>query len=151
MQLNQTTDYAVRIVVYLAQQELSKAKTTSDVISDAVGASKAYVSRLCIKLKNEKIIAYDREYGYRLVKRPEQITMLRIITAVEPTIKLNRCLEADRFCNGFGPDVCPVHYMYQQMQDKLEGFLGCITIADIISDDYKEQISHKMKLQSEAI
>ena len=98
MQLKNSTDYAIRIVCYLAAQE--RMVSTSE-LSRKLNVSANYVPKIAKKLKNAKIVTAceGTNGGYMLAKQPENISLMEIISCVEETMAINRCLEEDRFCS----------------------------------------------------
>ena len=98
MQLKNSTDYAIRIVCYLAAQE--RMVSTSE-LSRKLNVSANYVPKIAKKLKNAKIVTAceGTNGGYMLAKQLENISLMDIISCVEETMAINRCLEEDRFCS----------------------------------------------------
>ena len=97
MQLKNSTDYAIRIVCYLAAQE--RMVSTSE-LSRKLNVSTNYVPAIAKKLKDAKIVTAceGTNGGYMLAKQLENISLMDIISCVEETMAINRCLE-DRFCS----------------------------------------------------
>ena len=98
MQLKNSTDYAIRIVCYLAAQE--RMVSTSE-LSRKLNVSTNYVPAIAKKLKDAKIVTAceGTNGGYMLAKQLENISLMDIISCVEETMAINRCLEEDRFCS----------------------------------------------------
>ena len=98
MQLKNSTDYSIRIVCYLAAQE--RMVSTSE-LSRKLNVSANYVPKIAKKLKDAKIVnaCEGINGGYMLAKQPENISLMDIISCVEETMAINRCLEEDRFCS----------------------------------------------------
>lgn len=98
MQLKNSTDYAIRIVCYLAAQE--RMVSTSE-LSRKLNVSTNYVPAIAKKLKDAKIVTAceGTNGGYMLAKQLENISLMDIISCVEETMTINRCLEEDRFCS----------------------------------------------------
>lgn len=133
MQLNITTDYAIRIVIYLAiKNNLSTAKE----ISENLFIPENYIMKIMKKLKDVGIIdTYNGiKGGYKLKKLAEDINLLDIIKTMEKTVKINKCLEEDKCCNKNAIDKCIVHKHYQVIQDQLENSLKELTIKDCINN-----------------
>ena len=98
MQLKNSTDYAIRIVCYLAAQE--RMVSTSE-LSRKLNVSTNYVPAIAKKLKDAKIVTAceGTNGGYMLAKQLENISLMDILSCVEETMAINRCLEEDRFCS----------------------------------------------------
>lgn len=98
MQLTSTTDYAIRIVCYLAAQ---RQMISTSELSQELSVPSSYIPKITKKLKQAGIIkaCEGTNGGYMLAKQPENISLMKIISCVEETMAINRCLEEDRFCS----------------------------------------------------
>ncbi|MBS6503656.1 MAG: Rrf2 family transcriptional regulator [Clostridium sp.] len=133
MQLNITTDYAIRIVKYLA---IKLEVTTAKEISEAMGIPEKYIMKITRKLKDAGIInAYSgAKGGYSLKKQSNEITILDIVKVMENTIKINRCLEDDVDCSRMSKNTCLLHKYYRSIQSELESKLDKLTIENCIKE-----------------
>lgn len=131
MQLRVSTDYALRIIVYIAERN---GITASTEIAKAAGISAQYTLKILRKLEQTGIVKSFRgiEGGYCLHKQPSVISLLDIMRVMEPTTKLNRCLEEDHYCSRNAVGGCPVHEFYKELQEQMETILNGITIQKII-------------------
>ena len=131
MQLNITTDYAIRIVYYLALKE--KTITASELAS-VLKIPVNYISKITKKLKAAEIVQACEgiKGGYALMKKPEMISLFDIVSSMEVTMKINRCLEPDGFCSRNATDYCNVHKALLNVQKTYEDALKSVTIADLI-------------------
>ena len=98
MQLTSTTDYAIRIVCYLAAQ---RQMISTSELSQELSVPSSYIPKITKKLKQAGIIkaCEGTNGGYMLAKQLENISLMDIISCVEETMAINRCLEEDRFCS----------------------------------------------------
>lgn len=131
MQLNITTDYAIRIIVYLG---MKGGFAASREVSDNMGIPYGYVLKIARKLVAAEIVTTSTGIygGISLNKKPEDISLLDLIQVMESTTKINRCLEEDKYCSRFATETCPVRRFYCVLQDELESKLSSITIADLL-------------------
>ena len=131
MQLNITTDYAIRIVLYLA---ITDKLVTSKEIAKAMGIPLYYLFKITTKLTDLGIIEcrLGMNGGFKLKKDPKDITLYTIINALEPTTRLNRCLEEDKYCSRFATDDCPVRNFYTGMQKEFDDTLQSLTIEELL-------------------
>ena len=133
MQINITTDYAIRIVLYLAGR---KNLTTSVDIASAMRIPSGYVLKITKKLVNAGILlrVVGSRGGFLLAVMAEQIALYDIIELMESTTKLNRCLEDDEYCSRFATVNCPVRKFYCNPQEQTEKSLKEISIADLVNN-----------------
>lgn len=131
MQLNITTDYAIRIILALAKKE-GEVVSSKD-ISQTMKIPQKYVLKITRSLVAANLIERRSGVygGFLLARDPKDITLLEIIKVMEPTIKLNRCLEADEYCSREATDDCPIRNFYDNFQRILENNFSQISIKDL--------------------
>lgn len=143
MQLNITTDYAVRIILYLG---ITDRITTSSEIAKEMKIPANYVPNIVKKLRDQSLVhaTFGPQGGYRLAKDAQDISLLEIINIMEGSIRLNRCLEDDGFCSRSGIDFCAVHQVYKDCQAQMEAVLASKSVAQLIVDE----VASKEKLKT---
>ena len=131
MQLNLTTDYAIRIVLYLATQT---APVSSKELSQSLGVPPSYVLKTARRLAEAGLVtaSVGVRGGLALGRAPEDITLLDIIRVMENTIQLNRCLEPDCYCSRSAVESCPVRKVYTAVQKQMEKTLSSMTIRSLL-------------------
>lgn len=105
MQLNVTTDYAIRMTLFLA---ILGTPMGSEDISKQMGIPKQMIAQIAKPLRDAGIIATKRGVGggFSLNRKPEDISLADIFNAVEGTTRINRCLEEDCFCSRHATETC---------------------------------------------
>jgi len=118
MQLNVTTDYAVRIVLYLA---IKKDYVNSSEISREMGIPRTYILKLTKNLKDAGIIGEKRGVvgGFILKKDPDELTLWDVYKVFERTMVLNRCLEEDEHCSRDAVSYCTVRKFLVEVQSEV--------------------------------
>ena len=131
MQLNIMTDYAIRMVLYLADCDQTASGTQ---ISETMAIPPSMITTMSPKLRKAGIITTQRgtNGGYRLAKEPEDISLAEIINVMESTTCLNHCLEADHYCSRGAAETCPVREFYAQMQKVLHETFSQQSIASLM-------------------
>ena len=146
MHINLESDYAVRIVHYLARMEsdgqqcLDTAPTAgrftdaphpidAQAISDATRVSLRFTLKIMRKLVAAGLV---RSYkgargGYTLAKRPSQITLRQAIEAVEGPYRFSRCLDGEYDCNCSSPAGCPFHSVFDEVTKMVTEKLDAVT------------------------
>ena len=71
--------------------------------------------------------------GFSVAKEKSQISLLDIIKLMEPTLKINRCLEPDKYCSQCATEYCPVRKTYCFLQKNMEERLSSITVEEILN------------------
>ena len=77
MQLTSTTDYAIRIVCYLAAQ---RQMISTSELSQELSVPSSYIPKITKKLKQAGIIKACEgiKGGYQIAKQPENISLYRV-------------------------------------------------------------------------
>lgn len=131
MQLKISTDYAIRIVLYTA----STGKIiSSKELSESLGIPQSLVFKIGKKLNDNDIVSVSTGVhgGFSIKKPPEEISIFDIIDIFEPTTRLNRCLEEDKYCSRFATENCNVRKVYCKIQESIETSLKKTMIKDLI-------------------
>lgn len=145
MQLKLTTDYGIRMVLCLASE---KRMMNSREISNLMGIPRDYAVQVGGKLKREGILnTYaGHQGGYTLGRPTDEITLFDIMSALEDTTRINRCLERDEFCSRDASVSCPVRCSYVLIQEGIDCYLGSITVKDLLeSNESRECFTGKVE------
>ena len=87
-----------------------------------------------------------------LTKQPENISLMEIISCVEETIAINRCLEKDCFCSRNLEDSCKIHKVLLSLQNTCSNKLESVKVSDVIhpgKDEYFGRFYVVLKLNLE--
>ena len=116
MRLNITTDYAIRIILYLS---MKGGIISSKELSETMKIPENYVLKVARKLTRAGLTRtyVGKNGGFAVNKPAQQIDLLSIIEIMENTVKINRCLEEDEYCSRFATATCPVRSFYCILQD----------------------------------
>lgn len=130
MQLNITTDYAIRFLTYIAKQDRF---CSSSELSRFANVGKEYTHKILRNLRNDGLVVSTagKTGGYNLSRPAEEISILDIMNSTEETTVVNKCLEEEHFCSRDGIFTCEMHRVYERFQKELENYFGNITIKDI--------------------
>lgn len=126
-----TVEYALRTVVCLAQG--APASFTTEQIAEVTHVPKAYLSKVIQGLCAAGILQSKRGAGggVSLAKKPEELTILDVVNAVEPIVRIRHCPLG---IQSHGLRLCPLH---RRMDNALalveEAFRGA-TLADVLAD-----------------
>ena len=98
MHITLESDYAIRIVLYLAQ---NRKRVEAKNIADQTEVTLRFALKILRKLVASEIVRSFKgtQGGYELNKEPEEITLADIIQTVEGTYYLSRCLDPAQGCN----------------------------------------------------
>lgn len=129
--ISQTVEYALRAVVYLAGQGPS-ARTT-DQVAQATRVPKAYLSKVLQGLTRAGVVHSRRGVGggMTLVKRPDELTILEVVNAVEP---IGRILSCPLGLESHGVRLCPLHRRLDNALLTVEVAFAKTTLAEILAE-----------------
>ena len=138
MQLTSTTDYAIRIVCYLAAQ---RQMISTSELSQELSVPSSYIPKITKKLKQAGIIKACEgiKGGYQIAKQPENISLRDVISCTESTMAISRCLEKEEGCSKNYIACCKVHQILLDLQNIYNNRLESVKISDIIrpgKDEY---------------
>jgi Rrf2 family protein len=129
---SQTTQYAIRAVVMMAYHQDS-GPVGNAVLAAGAKIPPSYLAKILQGLVRAGLVDSRRgaKGGFALLRPPESITLLDIVTAVEPIPRILGCplglrSHADR--------LCPVHARLDEAMAKVEEVLSSSTIAELLSD-----------------
>jgi Rrf2 family protein len=126
-----TVEYALRAVVHLAH-EAPAARTTAQ-IAEATRVPKDYLSKILQDLRKVGIVQTQRGVGggVALAKRPEELTILDVVNAVEPIERLTTC---PLNLPNHGTTLCPLHRRMDAAIATVEDAFRKSTLAEVLAD-----------------
>lgn len=98
MQLNISTDYAIRIIVYLAKQ---KNVVSSSALAESTSISKRYLLQIAAQLRDAGLLGVIKGSigGFYLLLPPSQIKVYDIICAMEGVVTISSCCQLEVLLN----------------------------------------------------
>ena len=127
-----TTQYAIRAVVLLAYN-LDARPLGNGVLAEKAQIPASYLSKILQGLARSRIVESRRGVGggFWLARSPEEITLLDVVNAVEPIVRIKGCplnLESHR------ERLCAVHARLDEAMAQVEKVLSESTIADLLRE-----------------
>lgn len=128
---SQTVEYALRAVVYLAY-EAPDVRTTEQ-IHQATKVKKAYLSKILQGLAKRGIVTTQRGVGggVALARAPEELTILDVVNAVEPFVRITSCPLG---LTSHGVRLCPLHKRMDLALESVETAFRKTTLAEVLSE-----------------
>ena len=140
MQLNITTDYASRILIYLAT--VDRLASAQEIASNMNIPGK-YIATVMQRLKKNGYVDSQQgnSGGYFLKKEPKDITLYDVFYTMEEGINLSRCDTCDPVCflHEEGRD-CPINNAYLMTETVIKKALSSISIEEL-SKNSKERMA----------
>ena len=139
MQLNQGTDYAFRVILHLSM--LPEGSVVSgQLIAEKQKIPVRFLQKIMRQLTAAGLTRSFRgiEGGFALMKRPQEISLLDVITAMEGTLVIQRCLQDEGECSRSCVRQCAVHRVLEDVQDVLAAGLAAATF-DVLAAEEKKR------------
>ena len=138
MKLSSRGRYAVMALADMAKVPSDKPMSLKG-ISLRQGISLQYLEQLFLKLKRKEIVYSIRgpHGGYKLSKKPEDIKLSIIFSAVEEEIKTIKCnKKSKRSCNGKSIK-CITHYLWDEVEILINTFFDNKSLKDVLDINNK--------------
>ena len=127
--------YAVRFMLDLAQQP-EGTPVPLDAIAERQGISKKYLEIIVKILVGAKLVkgASGKGGGYKLLRKPEEYTIIEILELTEGTMAPVACLSKDaeacpREC------ACKTLPMWRKFDKLVYDYFSGITLLDVVNDN----------------
>ncbi len=138
MVITRATEYAVRTVMYLAQQPKSEIVLKKDICRTQ-DVTPAFLTKILQPLIKAGIVTSQRGVGggFLLAKDASEITLFDILQAEEGPLKLNHCLLDAESCARDA--YCSAHDAWSEAQQALANVLKNYNIADLVRQQKDKQ------------
>ncbi|MBC8288592.1 MAG: Rrf2 family transcriptional regulator [Nitrospinae bacterium] len=129
--ISQTSEYALRAVVCLAQNP-DKPHTTAE-IAKWTKVPEHYLSKVLLALAKSDVVFSKKGLhgGYVLAQAPEDLPLLDVINAVDPIKHIKSC---PLKLKTHGTNLCRLHHRLNESIDMMEELFRNSTVALILSE-----------------
>jgi Rrf2 family protein len=128
--ISQTAEYALRAMVYLADQ--GDVPCTTAQIAEGTQVPAGYLAKVIQSLSRARIVNAQRgpNGGFTPAKPPQDLTILEVINAVDP---IRRFRECPLKLAHHAPHLCPLHRKLDDMAGIVEREFGGTTLANLLA------------------
>lgn len=129
--LSQTSEHAIRALLYLAQHPAGEA-VPAERIARALGAPANYLAKTLNALARHGLVSSTRgpAGGFRLRGAASDITLAAVVEAFGETRIQATCMLGDRPCSAATP--CAAHVRWTEVQGAIRAPLRTTSIADLL-------------------
>jgi Rrf2 family protein len=133
---SQTSEYALRVIVYLAGCNGEPA--TNRVIAAGTLVPQGYLAKVLQTLSRAGMVKSQRGLhgGTVLARDPHTLTLFDVVQAVDPIRRIESCPLA---LLAHGKQLCPLHTRLDQAIGGIEKILRNSTIADLMESKSKHR------------
>lgn len=129
--LSQTAEYALRAIVFLADNHGEN--NTTERIADVTRVPVGYLAKIMQNLARAGLVSSQRGLhgGFSLIAMPNKLTMYDVVQAVDPIRRLTTCpLDLPNH----GPNLCPLHRRLDNALMAIETAFKKTTIASLLQE-----------------
>lgn len=133
MILSQTAEYALRAVLYLAQQAEDQLVRVGD-IAQALRIPRNYLSKILHTLARAGVLASARGKtgGFRLAVSADRLSLLDVVQEFDRLEERRQCLLGRPVCSD--RHACAAHDKWKKTADGVASFFRDTTVADLLQD-----------------
>ncbi|GAB4390318.1 MAG: Rrf2 family transcriptional regulator [Thermodesulfovibrionales bacterium] len=134
LRLSTKGQYGVRAMFEIAKGYPSE-PTSIKEIALRQEVSVAYLEQILNTLRRGGLITSVKGPGggYLLTRKPSEISIDEILKELEGPLALTSCLDPSEGCSRV--DNCVTHLLWRSLGEKIEGFLGTITLDDLLREE----------------
>lgn len=128
---SQTVEYALRVAVRLAATDPEP--QTADSLAGVTRVPRAYLSKVVQGLVRGGVAKSQRGVGggVTLAKRPDRLTILEIVNAVDPIVRITTCPLG---LAAHGVHLCPLHRRVDDALAQVESAFAATTLAEVLAE-----------------
>jgi len=129
--ISQTTEYALRAMVHLADQ--ADVPLTTPQIADTTKVPVGYLAKVLGSLAKAGLVRSQRGLhgGFMIALPAEKVTVLDVINAVDPIQRITTCPLG---LKAHGKKLCPLHKRLDNAMAQVETAFANSTLADLLAD-----------------
>lgn len=133
MQITRQADYALRAIYHLTKLDPNQRAATSQ-IAEEQRIPPSFLAKIISQLSIAGLIHTSRgaRGGVSLARKPEDITILEVVEAIDGPIALNECTSSPEACP-FGEN-CPLRKLWCGTQSELIEKLRTTTFAEFMAE-----------------
>src|SRR5579883_1105335 len=137
---SRSAEYAIRALIRIAEAENGKFVLVRDIAADA-SIPQHFLSKILQDLAREGLLLSSKGPGggFRLNLAPEEISMRKIVDAVDGAGRYDRCPDGAGECNETA--ICGVHDFWMPLRSRIIEFLEGTSVADL-----KNRLGEKRRL-----
>jgi FeS assembly SUF system regulator len=133
LRVSKLTDYGTVVMTYLAR-ESDRLHSVSEIAAE-IRLAAPTVSKILKQLVREGLVISHRgvKGGYSLARRPQQISMVEIIDALEGPVGLTECGSAPGLC--LQESLCSIRTNWQRINGAVREALAGVSLAEMAEPD----------------
>ena len=138
MHFRKTTEYAIRVMVFLAEN--AGKRFSVNALNKTLDIPYKYLGRLMNQLAQKGLVEVTQgKYGGYLVNadRLSEIYLYQIVDAVEGLQDYDRCILGFPQCSDENP--CALHHLWMEQREAIKNMLYSNSLADLLKNDFSRR------------
>ncbi len=133
MQITRQADYAIRAVLYLSRLGTGRRAATSQIAQEE-HIPPSFLAKIVSQLSVAGLLTTSRgaRGGVSLARKPDEITLLEVVEAIDGPILLNECVSENGTCPF--KDNCPLQEIWVEAQRDLVNRLQSVTFGRFVPE-----------------
>ncbi len=130
MRITKQADYAIRAILYLANQPAQRAPTSR--VADAMRIPASFLAKIIAQLSIAGLVHTARGAGggIALARDPAEISLLDVVEAIDGPILLSECVSKNGKCEL--KQECPLHSVWSETQMYLLERLRAVKFGQLV-------------------
>ncbi|SRR6266403_1387326 len=127
---SRSAEYAVRAFVHMAALAPDEYLMVKRIAAET-GIPSHFLAKILQDLARDGLLRSSKgpRGGFRLSQPPEEVSMLKIVEAVDGSGRLDRCIGGSPECNDHA--ACGMHDSWKALRSRIIGYLEGTSIADL--------------------
>lgn len=127
---SQASEYALRALTVLAQSDNSQWILAQD-LANCLGVRVHYLAKVLQVLARRGILESQRGRagGFRLARKPEDITLWDVVTELDDVRRLEGCVMGEDECSD--ETACPLHTLWKEIRTRFKSKLQGTTLLNL--------------------
>ena len=133
MRMSSKARYSLYVAVELAKNYSNDTVVNVANLSQATGVTEKYLEQIIALMKKAEIVCSLRgaSGGYKLTDSPNNITVGRVLRAVEDNLEIVDCLHT----NCENSSKCVARNLWGKLYDNINGYLDTISLTQLAEDN----------------
>lgn len=133
MKMSSKARYGLYAAVELAKNYEKQEYLNVSALSQATGVTEKYLEQIIALMKKANIVSATRGAtgGYKLTDSPNNISVGRVLRAVEDNLEIVDCLHSE--CAQRGK--CAARNLWGKLYDNINGYLDTVSLTQLAEDN----------------
>jgi Rrf2 family protein len=126
---SKTCEYAIRAMIYIAQQSKTDKKTGFKQIANAIDAPEPFIAKILQQLGRENLVqsAKGPHGGFYINSETMKRTLADVVKAIDGDKIFTGCGLGLTFCSETNP--CPIHNEFKAIRNQIQEMLQSATVS----------------------